>query len=281
MEYTSTLSPASEDVTVYGGLFQWGRKDFAHSHRCSKDDLPNLFTETPYSSATYNPSTDTKFVWGGGASSTNSYDWVSDHVDADNRWGNGGDLAQQANTAYNSGTPHTDKNRNNPCPTGFRVPTQDDWAVLMMTATANSSTTTTGDSFSPFTTTNISFTGTRNSNIVWVSVKNGLTATPASWSTSDRCGWAIYNASVWNNYTTDANVDLTGAAAPDPLLYLPAAGCRNYYDGSVFNTGSDGYYWSSTVNGGNGRYLFFVSSYVNANGNGYRANGFSVRCVAE
>ncbi|MDR3326712.1 MAG: hypothetical protein LBT04_01030, partial [Prevotellaceae bacterium] len=56
---------------------------------------------------------------------------------------------------------------------------------------------------------------------------------------------------------------------------------RNYNDGSVYNTGNNGNYWSSTVNGDNGRNMNFNSSNVNANNNNNRANGMSVRCVAE
>jgi hypothetical protein len=70
-------------------------------------------------------------------------------------------------------------------------------------------------------------------------------------------------------------------ATIDPLLYLPAAGCRNYGNGGVDGTGSGGYYWSSTVYGYYGRYLGFSSGDVNASGYDFRAYGISVRCVAE
>jgi hypothetical protein len=236
-----------DDVTVYGGLFQWGRKDFAHSHRCTKttENENVLFTTTLYTVPDFDANDvltspdHGKFIWGTNVNSTNYYDWIAyesgTHYDATYkmypaRWGNGGDLATQANTTY-TGV----QNSANPCPTGFRVPTQDDWAVLMMSPTDNSSTTTTGDSFSPFTTSNIFFTGSRNSNIIWVCVKNDLTATLASWSTSDRCGWAIYNASVWNTYAAANEISTitTGhnlvTATIDPLLYLPAAGYRDLH----------------------------------------------------
>ncbi|MDR3326927.1 MAG: fibrobacter succinogenes major paralogous domain-containing protein, partial [Prevotellaceae bacterium] len=64
-------------------------------------------------------------------------------------------------------------------------------------------------------------------------------------------------------------------------IFMPAAGERNYYDGSVYYTGDYGYYWSSTVDGDYGRGVDFDSSYVSADNYFYRANGMSVRCVAE
>gem|GEM_PF-1354707 len=63
-------------------------------------------------------------------------------------------------------------------------------------------------------------------------------------------------------------------------LFLPAAGNRNNA-GTLNNAGTNGYYWSSTVNGTNAYNLNFNSTTVNPANNNNRANGFSVRCVAE
>lgn len=63
-------------------------------------------------------------------------------------------------------------------------------------------------------------------------------------------------------------------------LFFPAAG--GCYNGSVFNVGSNGLYWSSSVYSSNVQYaysLFLGSSYVNWQGNYYRCFGFSVRPV--
>jgi uncharacterized protein (TIGR02145 family) len=65
------------------------------------------------------------------------------------------------------------------------------------------------------------------------------------------------------------------------LLFLPAAGYRNYNNGSANNVGSNGNYWSSSVNSTNAYNMNFNSGNVNPNNNNNRANGFSVRCVAE
>jgi uncharacterized protein (TIGR02145 family) len=62
---------------------------------------------------------------------------------------------------------------------------------------------------------------------------------------------------------------------------LPAAGNRNNSNGTLNNAGTNGNYWSSTPSGTtNAMNLNFNSGNANVNNNN-RANGFSVRCVAE
>ena len=63
-------------------------------------------------------------------------------------------------------------------------------------------------------------------------------------------------------------------------LKLPMAGGRNYSNGSLFDVGSYGYYWSSTVSSTNSRSLDFnSSSAVMYTSN--RAYGVSVRCLKD
>ncbi|MCL2028513.1 MAG: fibrobacter succinogenes major paralogous domain-containing protein [Bacteroidales bacterium] len=89
--------------------------------------------------------------------------------------------------------------------------------------------------------------------------------------------------SVGSTWTDDWNE--TGAAgrvfgtAPN-TLFLPAAGYRNYSDGSLNFVGTGGNYWSSTVGGTFAWYLHFSSGNVYMS-NYNRALGFSVRCVSE
>jgi len=59
---------------------------------------------------------------------------------------------------------------------------------------------------------------------------------------------------------------------------LPMSGNRNNSNGTVNNEGTNGYYWSGSVNSTNARNMNFNSSAVNPNNNN-RANGFSVRCL--
>ncbi len=63
-------------------------------------------------------------------------------------------------------------------------------------------------------------------------------------------------------------------------VLLPVAGNRNNNNGTLNNVGSNGNYWSSTVDGTNSRNLNFNSSNANTNNNN-RANGNSVRCLKD
>ena len=63
-------------------------------------------------------------------------------------------------------------------------------------------------------------------------------------------------------------------------LKLPMAGYRLSSNGSLFNVGTVGYYWSSTVSSTGSRLLYFDSS--NASMVDYsRASGFAVRCLKD
>ena len=62
-----------------------------------------------------------------------------------------------------------------------------------------------------------------------------------------------------------------------PQVFFPAAGYRNYYDGSAYNRGYNGNYWSSRPDS----FLYFYSSNVNMYDYYYRADGYSVRCVQD
>jgi uncharacterized protein (TIGR02145 family) len=114
------------------------------------------------------------------------------------------------------------KTANDPCPTGYRVPTKDQWAGVV----ANNTQTSVG---------------------------------------------------TFNDAATNYGA---GVKFGDQLM-LPAAGLRSFDGGALLYRGFSGYYWSSTE-GGNGVAwdLDFGSSgaltYYNR-----RANGLSVRCVAD
>jgi hypothetical protein len=265
------------DVSVYGGLYQWGRKDTKHCLRCNDTSNPNFFTNTPYSTAAEanDPVTGGKFVMDDG-------DWLNP---PDNYlWGNGAGAAGQASN-LSSGS-------NNPCPAGFRVPTEYEWALL--SRESNNPAQAVGDFFHP--------TGGVNgteapSGVVWVPVTNGMAST--SWGSGQLCGYALYEKGVWEDAlsgyfgsNSPSLKSLTADAAPEPLLFLPAAGwrdCCGTYDGnSVDNMLDDlvrGCYWCSTI------YEFSVGCYflefwnesVYSGGNFYNLRGFGypVRCLAE
>ncbi|GEM_PF-6178877 len=63
----------------------------------------------------------------------------------------------------------------------------------------------------------------------------------------------------------------------------PLAGNRNTNGHTLNNVGSNGYYWSATMNSTTNSYNLNMGSSGNTNpsNNNNRGNGFSVRCVAE
>ena len=54
-----------------------------------------------------------------------------------------------------------------------------------------------------------------------------------------------------------------------------------HYNGSLYNAGSNGYYWASTVNGSLSRSLYFSIYNALMVSNNPLANGFSVRCIKD
>jgi uncharacterized protein (TIGR02145 family) len=63
-------------------------------------------------------------------------------------------------------------------------------------------------------------------------------------------------------------------------LKLPLAGMRDPSPGFIFNVGSNGVYWSSTISGSDSRYLY-VDSSASGFGTYMRAVGLSVRCLKD
>jgi prepilin-type N-terminal cleavage/methylation domain-containing protein/uncharacterized protein (TIGR02145 family) len=171
----SQVATAYNNSAAYGDLFQWGRLGDQHQTRTSGTQPGLSSTDIPGHS---------NFIYGMGS----PYDWRSPQKDT---------LWQGV-----SGI-------NNPCPSGWRIPTETEWNTERL-----------------------------------------------SWSSNDYYG---------------------AYASP---LKLTAGGYRSYSDASLFDVGSNGYYWSSTVGTSNARYLYFdVSNAFMYSGN--RAYGFSVRCMQD
>jgi uncharacterized protein (TIGR02145 family) len=129
----------------------------------------------------------------------------------------------------------------------------------------------------------IDATGTRNDSPTW----NSSDATGTTWATTNNVcptGWRVpTNAELTalaNAGSTWIANGLTFGTAPNQI-FLPAAGYRYLSSSSLDGAGSYGYYWSSRPTGTYSYYLYFTSSYVDPGYSDYRANGFSVRCVAE
>ena len=171
----SQVATSSTDADSYGDLYQWGRAADGHESRTSGTTTTLATSDTPGHG---------DFITNG----SSPYDWRNPQND--NLW------------QGVSGT-------NNPCPSGYRVPTEAEWE-----------------------------------------------AERTSWSSNNSAG---------------------AFASP---LKLPVAGSRYRSSGSLGNVGSNGRYWSSTVDGPTSRYLYFGSSGAGMSSN-YRAYGYSVRCLKD
>ena len=114
---------------------------------------------------------------------------------------------------------------------------------------------------------------------------------PAGWRVSsggDDGIWSCAKESVVSFKHTDESM-LKGANFSkkfgfSAIIWYPASGYRNDYQGSLFNVGQEGCYWSCTPRESNSisaYSLYFDLNEVLPSNYDFRANGFSVRCVKE
>jgi uncharacterized protein (TIGR02145 family) len=131
----------------------------------------------------------------------------------------------------------------------------------------------------------------------WGDPTNGITpndpcydAFGSPWRVPTQAEWAQVQSQNYWQWIDGGGAGVSGyavqpggsATAPKPAsLFLPAAGYRHRNGGAQSNVGSYGYYWSSTITGTNSYYLTFLSGSISAAYTPNRANGFTVRCVAE
>ena len=170
------VATSSIDDSSYGNLYQWGRGADGHELRNSGNIPTRSSSDNPGNSSFIYYGTDFPSSW---RTTPN-----------DNLW-------QGVNGV------------NNPCPTGFRVPTMVEFD-------------------------------------------------------EERLSWNSSNA----------------AGAFSSSLKLPKAGWRNFWNGGFSNLGTNGLYWSSTIDGGVPICLFIndSSSYIS---NNQRASGYSLRCIKD
>jgi hypothetical protein len=95
----SQVATSSTDAASYGDLYQWGRNTDGHQIRGSS------IAGGPVASG----SEGSNFITNGGG------DWLSSSPQDDTRWNSGTEVAPVKVTA------------NDPCPSGFRVPTETEW----------------------------------------------------------------------------------------------------------------------------------------------------------
>ena len=96
-------------------------------------------------------------------------------------------------------------------------------------------------------------------------------------------GWRLPTKDEFSSFSADSFVwDSTNSGRTFNTNWFPASGYRYNSDGSMYNVGGYGGYWSASPNSsGNGCCLSFGSSSVLPSYNDSRALGCSVRCVQE
>lgn len=97
-------------------------------------------------------------------------------------------------------------------------------------------------------------------------------------------GTTASNIGTWSTSSTNGSANFGAAkrfTGGGKILTFPAAGTRNYANGTLYGRAYSGQYWSSTQNASSSAYdLSFSSSSVTVN-NFNRTFGFSVRCISE
>jgi uncharacterized protein (TIGR02145 family) len=233
MAYPSPTGNDVTDATVYGDLYQWGRKSDGHQLRTSAAYPTNDGTSengTVSGVANLDASTGQitlasavgKFVKG----NASPFDWRS----------------PQIATLWHNGTA-TPKTVNDPCPEGWRVPTQAEWGSIIVGGTTS------------------------------VSIST-------SWTHLTGNGQS-QNSVRWNSTSNTRGIEISTDGGTTVSLFLPAAGYRSSSSASLGNAGTSGYYWSTTVPGTNAYDVLFNSSSVYPGSSYNRTSGLSVRCLAE
>ncbi|MDR1591555.1 MAG: fibrobacter succinogenes major paralogous domain-containing protein [Prevotellaceae bacterium] len=292
MAYLATNAFSTTDATVYGGFFQWGRPDIGHAVK-----IPDYLRYNGTDNAVSGPSAtipiDEKFYY------TNNSDWYTGSNPAPNAlWGNGKAIGHNFNSADGGAIAKTGggyyqkpvKSQYDPCPDGWRVPTQDEWERLSDYGCGAPETA--GGDFG----TSVSGHTAIASGLTWIPVvcASGKCVPDNSWTANaTSSGYAVYEASVWTEAKAtggvyaglnDGNVSsifatksLHDVDAPEPLLFLPAGGYRHCLNGSILDVGKTGFYWHSTVN----VYAAAISYnlVITTAASPYLGHGFSVRCV--
>ena len=91
-------------------------------------------------------------------------------------------------------------------------------------------------------------------------------------------GFRVPTRTEWDTERTSSSSNNSEGAFASPFK-LVVAGYRSHSDGSVSASSISGYYWSSTVDSSNARFLVFFSDRADMTSFGPRAYGYSVRCI--
>lgn len=121
----------------------------------------------------------------------------------------------------------------------------------------------------------------RSNNIATATVKTVYDPCPAGFCVpTGNLYYYIRNGSGVS-FTWDATNKGRNMTSVTPNVYFPASGYRARGSGLIGNVGSYGYYWSASACYGYSGHYFNFTSNKRAWENSYRANGVSVRAVAE
>ena len=300
MKYLAEHPFNNVDAHVYGGLYQWGRKDLPYTEdatqylRYSTDEQ---VAQLNAALATYDGDTGQILTYDGVNAANDYYVFNADYpydwrsavaTQRDDLWGNG----QQIDYSFGTGASDADgvvnpndgnryqkpvKGVGDPCPSGFRIPTQDE---LERIANYDCDPSVAGGEI-----TNISRWG-KGDNFVWVPVvcSDNQCFPNYSWTEDiTASGYAVYNIDDWDTY--DGEEDLL-EFAKEPLLFFPAAGERLDDTGTIYGVGMFGEYLTSTVcSVGDGAYHVYgmelVQRSVSPNIPTSRVLAGSVRCIMD
>jgi uncharacterized protein (TIGR02145 family) len=129
-----------------------------------------------------------------------------------------------------------------------------------------------------------------SSDYYWMGT-GGTTTTPGVKTIYDPCpaGWRVpawrSGVSPWNGLSTAGATWGSGTSTGNTwgsVGFWPSAGSRSYSDGSLYDVGSSGFYWSASSTSSEGYCLNFYSGFVSlVSANCAQVDGFSVRCVQE
>ena len=155
------------------------------------------------------------------------------------------------------------------CGTGWRTLTSAEWNYVFSTRASGA--TVNGTSNARYTHATINTDGTGVNGMILF--PDGVTIAAGEATT-----WGAINDN--SSWATKCTTSQWSALESKGCVFLPAAGTRN--GTSVYDAGSRGYYWSSSVrNEYRAYYVYFNSGYLLPQSNGYRYDGFSVRLARD
>jgi uncharacterized protein (TIGR02145 family) len=255
---TQSYTPTQKDAyaKVYGSKYQWGCQSDGHENVWS-----TFTTNAGVVDENINVSTDGQVIEGKAefglfikASAVTQNDWYTTlgsapYWNRPYRWDGKDYTSTPTFTPFVPNSKVTSDKGVDPCPAGFRVPSKEEWVTVAPSSGLNN----------------------------WVWVAKGVTSVPGvdlDGGTVQTAGYLIYPAAT----------AFGGSAtfySETPALFLPAAGYRSSSNGNL-DMGGSGLYWSSTAGTDvYGHGVYFTYNTISSSHNYVRADGMSVRCVAD